>query len=253
MRKQYYFIVFIFFSLTSSAQTIINAERFIEKDSTIYSLGAAYNGTRGNSTIDKIDINPVIIFVKKKNEFRIFGGYSLLADSGNGILNSGFIHFRHNFKISNKFKTFEFYQQQFNDVLLLNQREVFGGGLRYSLIKRDSFNLDFEAGIMKEKEVLNKSSLLINEEFITNCYRVTVLNSIKWKINKTIQLYNILYYQPKIGDFSDFRILNDFSLNISISKHLQLVNLLTIRYDNQPPGILKNYDTALSLGLNINF
>ena len=33
----------------------------------------------------------------------------------------------------------------------------------------------------------------------------------------------------------------------------EIINSLTIRYDSQPPGLLKIFDTTLSIGLNIKF
>ena len=120
-------IIFLLLDNLGYSQTIINAERLIDDaDSTIYAISLSYTGTRGNSNTDQLDISPAFILLRKKNEFKIFGGYSLLSESGNRILNSGFMHIRHNHKLTRRIKTFEFYQLQFNDALLLTKREVFG-------------------------------------------------------------------------------------------------------------------------------
>ena len=236
------------------SQTIINVERLIDgSDSTVYALALSYNGTQGNSVTTQLDISPAVIFLRKKNEYKIFGGYSFLSESVNTILKNGFMHIRHNYKLTERIKTFEFYQLQFNDELLLDKRLVFGAGLKYSMLTKDSLKFDISLGIMREQEVLNKIVLQPGEIAKTNYYRANYANCFKWIIGKNVKIDDILYYQPYLKDFSDFRLLNDFNLTVSITDHFELINSLTIRYDSQPPGSLKNFDSTLSLGLNVKF
>jgi len=251
--KQFKIILFLLFlGGVGNAQTIINAESIInEVDSTFFALTLTYNGTKGNANTEQLNSAPTIVLLRKKNEYKFLGGYSLLSDSGTGILKSGFIHFRHNYKLSKKIKTFEFYQLQFNDVLLLNEREVFGGGLRFNIVKKDSLNFDIELGLMKEKEVLNKTNLLPNENATVNDFRITYVNSFKWKVNKTVSINNVLYYQPNIETFADYRILNDFILTVLLKKYLSFIVSVTTRYDSEPPSALKKTDNAISVGLNL--
>lgn len=244
----------LFFPGFAFTQTIINAERLINKaDSSIYALALSYNGTQGNSVTTQLSLSPAIILMRKKNDYKLFGGYSLLSTSGKGILNSGFIHLRHNLKLTERIKTFEFYQIQFNDVLLLKKRTVYGAGLRYALIQKDSLSMDFGLGLMREIESLDETALLPEENALEKSYRITSVNSFRWHINKQLMLNNVIYYQPKINDFKDFRLLNEFNLIVSLMEHFQLMTMLTLRYDNEPPGNLKKLDTALSFGLNIKF
>lgn len=247
-------ILSLFLSGFGFTQTIINAERLINKaDSSIYAIALSYNGTQGNSVTTQVSLSPAIILMRKKNDYKLFGGYSLLSTSGKGILNSGFIHIRHNLKLSERMKTFEFYQLQFNDVLLLKERTVFGAGLRYALIQQDSLSLDFELGLMREIESLNEASLRPGENALEKSYRITSVNSFKWDISKQFKVNNVIYYQPKIDDFKDYRLLNEMNLIVSVVEHVQLMTIFTLRYDSKPPGELKNLDTELSIGLNIKF
>lgn len=238
----------------SFSQTIINAERLIDgKDSTIYSFALTYSGSRGNSSTNQFGATPTIILVREKNDFMVFGGYSLLSQSNNNILNAGFVHLRHIFKINKRIGTFEFYQLQFNEVLLLNRREVFGAGLNLKLIIGDSLKLDVSAGLMREVEILNKTTLQDDELSETRYLRLSAVNSFKWQIGSIIKINNVVYYQPYIKDFRDFRLLDDFTLGITISKRIELVTSLTFRYDSQPPGLLGKTDSTVSTGINIKF
>jgi len=247
-------ILFLFLSNLGNTQTIINAERLIGgQDSTIYALAFSYSGTKGNSNTDQFKISPSFVLLKEKHEYKLFGAYSLLSDSDKRILESGFFHLRHNFKLTNRIKTFEFYQLQFNEVLLLSKREVYGGGIKFNLLKRDSTAIDFSTGLMREIEFLNEKELLPDEISRTKYYRATFVKNLKWKINETVSIHNVLYYQPYLKDFNDYRLLNEFNLIVSTTKHLEFLTSLTTRYDSKPPGDLKKFDNVMSVGLNVKF
>lgn len=137
--------------------------------------------------------------------------------------------------------------------MLLNKREVFGAGLRFNAIQKDSLNLDFELGLMREVENLNKTKLLPDEKSLLKSFRITFLNSFKWKIGKQVKMNNVIYFQPNISEFNDYRLLNDFNLIVSITERFEFISSLTLRYDNFPPGTLKKLDDVVSFGLNIKF
>jgi putative salt-induced outer membrane protein YdiY len=254
MKTAAYILIFLLLGCRSYSQTIINAERLGGgADSTIYSLSFLYNGTKGNSNTDQLDISPAIILLRNKNEYKLFGDYSLLSSSGKGLLNSGFVHLRHNFKLNERIKTFEFYQIQFNDILLLTKREVFGAGLRFSMLNHDSLKFDAGIGLMRELEHLNETTLLPDELSVTKYYRATCVVSFKWVLSKTVTIDNVIYYQPYLKDFADYRLLDDFSLGVSLTDHFELLTSLTSRYDSKPPGTLKKLDNVIRFGFNMKF
>lgn len=247
-------IIFLLIAKYGSSQTIINAERLTDgTDSTIYSFVLSYNGTKGNSNTDQFDISPNVVLLREKNDYKLFGGYSLLSESSNRILNTGFVHIRHNFKLTGRIKTFEFYQIQFNKVLLLTKREVFGAGLRFSLLNNDNLKFDFGTGVMREVEVLNKTFLLPDELSETKYYRITCVNTISWIAGKIVKIHNVLYYQPYLNDFNDYRLLDEFNFIVSITEHFELLTSLTTRYDSKPPGKLNKLDNVISFGFNVKF
>jgi len=69
-------IILFLFNYSAHKQAIINTERLIDGvGSTIYALSLSYNGTKGNVNTDQLNILPTFILLKKKNEYKIFGGY----------------------------------------------------------------------------------------------------------------------------------------------------------------------------------
>lgn len=244
----------LFFAMNVSSQTIINAEKLgSPNDSLLFAIEVSYSGTRGNAVTDQIDFAPSFILIRKRNDFKLFAGYSLLSADEASLLNSGFTHFRHNYKISKRLKTFEFYQIQFNEVLLLTKREAYGAGLRYSLVNKDSLSFDMGIGLMQENEFLNNTSLLANETANTYFIRGTIVSSFEWIINKSVKINNVLYFQPNINSFKDYRVLNDFSLITQLSDAIYFTTSLTLRYDSRPPSSLKGFDSVLDVGIGYTF
>jgi putative salt-induced outer membrane protein YdiY len=236
------------------SQTIINAEKLNSaKDSLAFSLELSYSGSRGNSVTDKIEFEPSFALVRKKNDFKLFGGYTDLSTGDKSHLNNGFVHIRHNYKLTTRLKTFTFYQIQFNEVLLLRKREVMGSGLRYALIKKDSISFDIGLGAMHESEFLYSKLLLLDEVLNTFMIRGAAVSGFEWIINKTFKLNNILYYQPYLKKIEDFRLLNDLSFTANITHHLNVTASLTFRYDSKPPSALTNFDSVMDLGIGYRF
>jgi putative salt-induced outer membrane protein YdiY len=255
---QYIKLVWLMGSLLLStsiySQTIINAEKLNSaKDSLAFSLQLSYSGNRGNAVTDKFKLAPSFLLVGKKNDLKLFGGYSVLATGNKSYLNNGFAHIRHNYKLSTRLKTFEFYQLQFNAVLLLQKREVFGAGLRYALVQKDSLKFDMGIGAMHESEFLDDESLEVGEITNTFVVRATVVSSFEWIMNEFVQINNVIYYQPYFKDFEDFRLLNDFSLTARITNRFNVSTSLTIRYDSKPPLALTNFDSKVNVGLGYRF
>lgn len=249
---RYLLLILLFAASGLYSQTIINAERVDnDKDSSVFALALNYSGTRGNANTNQLGVAPVVILKKKKNEFKVFGGYNILSSGQSNILNSGYAHARHNYALSKTLKTLVFYQVQFNEVLQLNKREVFGSGLKLVVLGQDSIHLATTFGVMHEFELLDVNRLQTGETAKTNFFRGSFIGSFTWKVNKYLQVTDVLYYQPWLGGLNDYRALNDFNLSIKLAKAFSLLVTSSFRFDSKPPSSLGNYDWNFRIGLNV--
>ena len=246
-------LLLLVISISSFSQTIINAERLVGVDSTIYALNFNYAGTRGNLNTDRLGIAPSMIFIRGNHDIKLLGGYTYLQSRGSTILHNGYIHLRHNYNITDRLKTFEYYQIQFNEMLLLTNRQVLGAGLRYQLVDKQNIDFDMGGSLMREYEKLNEEKIAPGEVVETRYFRLGMLTSLGFKIGENIRVHNVLYYQPYLGDFRDYRLLSDLSLSVNIIKHFDLVTSLTTRFDSQPPDPLVRFDNLLAVGITMKF
>ncbi len=234
------------------AQTIINAERLGNdgKDSLVFSCSGSYAGTRGNARTDQVALSSSVMVRKKKNEIKFFASYDLLAQKSNSILNSGFIHGRHQHLLRSRIKSVLFYQLQFNEILRLTKREVMGGGIRIEVLKQDSLSAALTVGLMHEYEVLDRNDLSQGENFKTNYVRGSLVGSFRWFINDFMELSDVVYYQPYLKNMEDFRVLNDVNLVFKLNKNFSILLISTLRFDSRPPSSVQGYDFNFRVGLN---
>lgn len=230
------------------AQTIINTEKLMSQDDSLaFSVEFNYSGNRGNAMTNKLDFAPNFINIGTKSDIKIFGAYSILSAGEESIFYSAFIHGRHNYKFSERLKSFAFYQLQFNEVLLLQRRSLYGFGGRYGIINRDTLRFDLGVGSMYESELLDVTALEPFEVAKTNFLRLSIFGSFHWETRNGIQINNVIYYQPHFSNVKDFRLLVDYSLMFKVLEKLNFISTLTYRFDSDPPSALRQYD------LNINF
>ena len=120
--------------------------------------------------------------------------------------NRGFIHFRTARPIMEKIDIESFLQKEMNRFINLENRELIGGGLRINQFNK----LYFGIGIMHEMEKYNNPK---EQNFIKST------NYINYKANifQAVELQNVIYYQFKIEEPGDYRILWDGSMAVHAS------------------------------------
>ena len=135
--------------------------------------------------------------------------------------NKGFIHLRTARPIMARIDIEGFIQKEINHFIDLENRELIGIGLRINQFE----NLYWGTGIMHEMEKYNNISQEQNFIKSTNYinYTVNILNK--------VELVNVMYYQFKLDNPEDYRILWDGDLTIKASKGISFHTNVLYRFD----------------------
>ena len=217
----------------------VNVDFGIEKaDAEVIELAAAYR-------LDYFNPTGLHVFLILNYE----NGYEQEKDlNKNQVVNKGFGHLRMTKMISSKLFFEVFTQFGFNDFLLMKDRKLAGGGLRYKMVSNDRMNTFLGIGLMQENEIYD----IVNEPE-KKLLRST--NYLSWNINiaKNTQLYNTVYYQFSFSDIIDYRLLYDGSINFSVNESLSFVIELNYRYDNDPHGNMGKSYIQLNNGIEFTF
>jgi hypothetical protein len=167
-------------------------------------------------------------FKTTKSLYLCLGEYNLTKGSGTDFQNAGVLHFRYNYKFSDWITGEMFTQSQYNKMLKVKHRWLIGGGPRSKLIGGDNFRLYAALLYMYEIEELLES------EIINRDHRFSSYLSFTLKLQNNIQLINTTYFQPKINDLRDFRVMSQTNMNLKISKHFTFVVSYVFGLDQFP-------------------
>ena len=172
-------------------------------------------------------------FLSKKYHSFIFGSLQQGRKDGVFFTNKGMVHGRIIRKLSNPILIESFIQKQFNESILLNDRNLIGGGIRLAARSPKSrHNLYVGVGAMWEYENIsddafgNKTTLII---------RATG------------------YYQVHVRNLADYRILFEGSVMVHLTTKFGIPLRVNFRYDNEPPTDIKKHDLEIFNGLSYTF
>ena len=244
-------IFLLFLSSNIIAQSIVNTElKSINNNKFFAEIEGAFDIQKGNTEIYQVESSVLLGYnINNKNLIKVTFGHAQLSEKNESIDNDSYGQIRHNYKFSESIKSFAFLQYQKNLNLLLTERFIAGGGVRYDT-KRKSFNFGIGSGIMYENEVL---LLPQGEENDIITVRMAGLSALVLPLNETISLHNTTYFQPALFNFFfDFRLLNELTILIELNDRLSLENKFTFRHDSDPPSILKEDDFGFVAGIVIS-
>lgn len=240
-------ILLIYLSVHSTAQ--VNTEIFRKDINTngLYHTANFFLHTRsGNSIYKSQQVSYRGDYVR--NSFRSFLIYrsKYTKTPLQTISNNGFFHLRLTKKLNNTIDSETFFQNEFNDFILLQNRNLIGLSFRKTLVTVKKHTFVSSLGIMYEEEsVWNVKQ--------TCDYKFSHFFLYQYSFAEKSYFYVCNYYQPLISNFSDYRLLTDAVLSISLSKHIALKHSLNYRYNSKPPYTVKNYDLELNHGISITF
>jgi hypothetical protein len=215
-----------------------------------------------NGFVGKIDINynvnknvqQVIVFGtsirtqyrKDRHRLLAIGDLSFVKAGLNDFVNSGYQHLRYNYKIL-KLVTLESYAQaQYNNVLLLDRRYLAGAGPRFRVLKQKHLRLYAAGTYMYEFQSQNRDSV---HQFN---HRLSNYISLNFDLGN-LDFSSTTYFQPKLTDWSNYRVANETSAIININVHFSFKTGVNLLYDNAQPLGIPAFTYILRNGLSLNF
>lgn len=227
-------LFFAFITISGKAQ-IINIETKRFYNDTIKWAGEAdlqvniaENPTRNLFIGNKTRIQ----YQKDLHRFVFLNDLGISNVGGKSILNSGYQHLRYGYKHHPRLNFEAFVQHQYNKPMKMDFRGLLGAGERLKVIEKDKNRVYLGLSLMLEHERARADQLYYTDLRFSgyiNCY-----------LDLTHEIYfvNTFYYQPKIGNASDFRLADEGSIVVKIKKWLSFTTSINILYDTkQPPGV----------------
>jgi len=241
----------VFFIITNTIWSQVNIEKY-RRDQTV-------QGFSGSAELD-ISINTgnkdlQVVGAEGYLDYKVVDSYTFIVfqgdygwKSGKEFSNEALVHLRYIYTINELIKLEVFTQFDYNKLRLLLHRILGGTGIRLRVFHTENSIFSFGTAYMLEKEKFDIS----DEQYYTS-HRWSNYIAYKLNISENSLLALVIYFQPKIDEWKDFRILNENNLIVDISKSFSLSVGFNLRYDNDLIPDIKNFDTKTKIGLVYQF
>ncbi|WP_373057493.1 DUF481 domain-containing protein [Zunongwangia sp. H14] len=234
------------------AQLVNIESKRMQTDSIKFALNADisydYTNNDGNQ-VNEIDAALTTQIKSKdlKKAYLLLGNYQLIDSDGKSLQKSWFLHGRFNYKLSNLLRFESFLQGQYNQLLVVKQRNLVGLGLRIKWMDREYFNAYAGNSYMYEVEYSDKAQ---STEY--NHRNSTYISLSYFFKSQRFSIANTFYYQPLYENFADYRLLEQFRFDIPLSKWFKVFALYNYYYDSKTPLQTMEYTSNLNIGVGIS-
>lgn len=147
---------------------------------------------------------------------------------------TSFLHFRYNYRQSERLSYEAFVQYQRNVPLRIDPRMLVGIGPRFILADGKKYIANI--GVLGMLEYDDEAG----NDIIHRDFRFSSYITLGYKGSDRFKWMNFLYYQPRVDFLNDYRINLETQIQVIIFKGLSLVSTINFKYDSYPvvdPGI----------------
>ena len=204
---------------------IVNIEDKRQSDKTGWSGFTEFIFNYNQSTKTDWEFSNISYLQWDKDVWSILFLNEINLDRAGGVdfANDGFQHLRISHHLNTKYTLESFLQNQYDPVRKIENRKLVGSGIRIKFPKI------WVVGISSFYEYEQLSNNLVNKDFRLNIYTQLSVNFLEH-----VQFSNIMYFQPKFTNFSDWRFSSEATISISLSSKLFFRNSFIVGYDSCP-------------------
>ena len=165
----------------------------------------------------------------------------------------GFAHARWTHMRAPRFGWDFFAQYQFDDFRRLRDRAIGGLGVRWDPLRTVETQLWMGSGYMLEHERIDVAPAASDEAESVN-HRWTSYAVVRQRLaERNVTVQNVVYVQPRIDRFADFRILEVASLGVVIAQRFELRVELEVQHDSDPPRGVVPTDVRVRNAFSVRF
>jgi putative salt-induced outer membrane protein YdiY len=248
-----YIICFFLFTVihkTSFGQIVNIESQRIQSDTTGWfgNIGTGFLFEKNAIEVININSNAHVEYKSPKSLYLLLVNYSLLEGSGQTLNNNLFYHLRYNYKINKWMRWEVFTQLQQNSVTGIKLRLLAGSGPRFKLVRTKHVALYAATAGMYEYEKEQTDPTIYHRDLRSSSYL-----SFTYNPSKHVELMSTVFYQPLFGNFSDYRILNEINLKLTIVKHFSFTASWSYLYDSRPATGIPKLNYSISNGITYDF
>ena len=232
----------------------VNTEklRSFDVDGFATTLGVDVSLESGNADLFEIGVRPRVDAWQDRHYGFLTGEVRYGEQDGQTFRDRSFAHLRYTYRVLPWLVPETFTQVQDDGFKLLQLRVLYGLGIRLRYIDTERVKVFQGTTPMYEYENLDGGRVVEHPATVSTVRWSNYMN-VRLRISDTTYLINTVYVQPVVGDAGDYRVLDEASLGIKITKHVLLRVAFVLNYDSEPPDNVEGLDIALRNGLEVTF
>lgn len=248
--KVFFVFQFLLSGFALSAQIVNVESQRIHTDTTGWagSFGGNFSVTQNIDKVFSAAAFAHLQYKTKKDLYLFLGDYSFLKGAETKYLDNMFYHLRYNRKLTEILRWEIFSQLQTNKVTKIDNRFLAGMGPRFKLHKSDKVQVYLGILIMYEYEKELTEPPVYHRDFRNSSYATLTYRPVG-----NFELISTTFYQPRLNQFNDFRILNQESANLSITQKLSATLTWNYLYDRYPAAGVPDVNYSFSTGFKYAF
>jgi len=171
----------------------------------------------------------------------------------NGVVSVAkwFGHARHNYELR-RWLWWEAYAQLESDRFRrVNLRKLLGTGPRVCIFQSDALELFYGLSYMYEQTALETADRQPTGE--GSAHRLSNYVALTLRAHERISLSSVSYFQPRINQPSDSRVLSVTGADFSVTSLLHSRIDVSVRYDSATPSDVRREDVELKSSLEVAF
>lgn len=244
-------ILLIFMSSIFLSSQIVNVENLRRVADTSSWSGYAklnINITKNTNKIFGVSNRIRLQYKKDQHLWLFINDIDFSEANGTKLVNRNSQHLRYNKSFHPKITWEAFMQSQSDEISDIKFRGLIGTGFRFKLSNSKKYKWYLGSLIMFERE--NSFS---ETEIINNDWRNSSYFSFKLYPKENITIVSTSYFQPKLNQFSDYRISSQTTLSFKVLKNLSFTSTFTYLLDSFPVAGIVKEQYKLTNGLLYSF
>jgi len=253
--RAFILIGFILFLCASNGHAIVSMQSLhLDKPTPGWQGGFDFNlsGATGNTKQFRLQSSLLLLHNKDLNTHFLNLKYEYGESFGKQDVNNAYGHLRRIQSISSLWAFELFGQLEKNKFARLNLRSLLGSGARWQILNNKKNTLVSGFGAFYSIEDINKADT-DDEGGIHKFVRGNVYLIYKWDIDTNAQIVSTSYFQPRVNDFNDFRLLEDLIFRYALTQKTAIKFSLQVIHDNDPPLNVKKTDASILAGIEFTF
>ncbi|TFH68522.1 DUF481 domain-containing protein [Gammaproteobacteria bacterium LSUCC0057] len=216
-----------------------------EVEGWVFKLAGSFAETTGKTEKTAYGASYSTEYNNGLNQFRSHGSLSYNETNGSTVSDNQLVHLRYVRKeLAGPLRGEFFYQNQANDVNLVAERELVGGGLSYRDLN-EQLSYHVMVGVMNEKE-----QHLTDSSQDRDVERMTISTQLQWTFKSKNRLNVVIYHQPNISEFDDYRTTLESTLIVPLGEHVDInfsyANNMNTTPFGDVPKRSTNFETSIS-------